>query len=116
MQSNNKRKQFDYVDTELLSKQNSKAFKSAAYAMGIAIGLFIVQPMLPEISDNSRQTEMVKLFNMSSLYLFLYAVAVSVTFFFFRGSLKPVLFVLNWFVMPTILLWVASEGYGILSK
>lgn len=116
MQSNPQRRQFDYVDTEVLSKQNRKAFKSAAYAMGIAIGLFLVQPMLPEISEKSRQEQLIHLFDLASLSLFLYAAAITATFFFFRSNLKPILFVLNWVVLPTILFWIAGEGYGVFTK
>lgn len=116
MTTSNKPKSFDYVDTEIMSKNNRKAFKSAAHSMGIAVGLFLLKPFLPEIGSPEKHEQMMHLFNMTALMLFLYSIAIAIVFFFLRSNLKPLLFILNFFVAPSIVLWVFTQGYSILAK
>lgn len=111
-----KQRNLSYVDSEVLSKEYRKAFKSAAYAMGIAIGLLILRPMIFEIGSPEQHAKFMGLFGTMAMLMFLYSAAIAVTFFFFRSNLKPVLFLLNFFVAPSILIWAFMEGNSILTQ
>ncbi len=108
-------KQMEYYDTELLGKKNRKAFKSAAYAFGIAIGFLLMSPLLPEMGNNKEQSEaLLSAFRDIAFWMIGYAVATGVAFIFFRKDVYKILTILNWVVVPTIGISAFMEISGIL--
>ncbi len=112
-----RRKEIQFVDVDLLGKkQNIKCFKSAAYAMGFGVGFLILSPLLPDIGDKEKSSAMADLYQSVSLCMIAYALTVTVGFFFFRKNIPFIMFVLNWFVVPTLCIWAVMEGYGIITQ
>lgn len=92
-----------YVDEELLvDKTGRRAFKSAAYSVGIAIGFLILSPLLPEMGPEGRDGEVVAALRGVAYWMIAYALAVTLAFFFVRKHVKIVLFMLNWLVLPAV--------------
>ena len=112
-----RRKEIQFVDVDLLGKkQNIKCFKSAAYAMGFGVGFLILSPLLPDIGDKEKSSAMADLYQSVSLCMIAYALTVTVGFFFFRKNIPFIMFVLNWFVVPTLCIWAVMEGCGIITQ
>ena len=110
---NNKMK---FVDTELLGeKQNSKAFRGAAYSMGIGLGFLILSPLLKDYG-NKQVTDMVDLIGVMALWMVAYAAIVFFAYVKSRKHLKYVLFMLNWFLIPTFGLWFLLRVMDIFSN
>lgn len=112
-----RRKEIQYVDVDLLGKkQNVKCFKSAAYAMGFGVGFLILSPFLPDVGEEKKSEAMVDLYQSVSFWMIAYAIAVTISFFFFRKNIPFIMFILNWFAIPTVALWAMIEGYGIITQ
>ena len=110
------RKESGYIDEELLrDKQGKKVFKAAAYSMGIGVGFFIVQPLLPDIGDKEKSDAMMNIFQTIALLMIGYSASLTLAFFFFRSNVKLVLFMLNWVLVPLVGLWCVTEGYKVLT-
>ena len=111
--ANNK---FKYVDTELLGdKQNSKAFRGAAYTMGIAAAFIFLSIILPTF-ENKRVADMVELIRSLAWWMTGYAAIVVFAYFRLRKNMKFILFLLNWFMVPTIGLWFILRVADIFSN
>jgi hypothetical protein len=111
--ANNK---FKYVDTELLgNKQNSKAFRGAAYTIGIATAFIILSVVLPSF-DDKRVADMIELIRSLAWWMLAYAVIVVVAYFKMRKNMRSLLFMLNWFMVPTIGLWFIMRVMDIFSN
>lgn len=105
-----------YVDEELLvDKTGRKAFKSAAYSVGIAVGFLVLSPFLPEMGPEGRSGEIVSALRGIAYWMLGYALAVTVAFFFARAHVKKVLFILNWFIVPMIAISIFLDIKDILS-
>lgn len=107
---------FKYVDTELLGeKQNSKAFRGAAYTIGIAFVFIILSLVLPTFEDK-RVAEMIELIRSLAWWMIGYAAIVVFAYIRMRKSMKVILFMLNWFMVPTIGLWFILRVMDIYSN
>ena len=105
----------EYYDTELLGKKNRRAFKSAAYAFGIAVGFLILSPILPDMGSSEAQSkDLLGEFRTLALWMIGYAVATGVAFIFFRKDVYKILTILNWVVVPTIAITAFMEISDIL--
>lgn len=95
-----------YVDEDLLvDRTGRKAFRAAAYSMGIAIGFIILSPFLPDLGDTNEQSDqIIGVFRMVAFWMIGYSITVAFSFFFMRPRIKAVLFILNWIVMPAVVL------------
>lgn len=103
--SQKQKEKLKYVDEDLLvNKIGRKAFKRAAYAIGLAVGFFLLSPFLPDVGNKEKQDAIIGAFHVLALWLILYGALITVTFFFMREKLKLVMFILNWFVIPTVAL------------
>lgn len=104
------REKLKYVDEDLLvDKTGRKAFRSAAYAIGIAVGFLILSPLLPEIGTPEENTMIVSVFRTLSMWMIFYGFAISFAFFFMRPRVRFIMAILNWVVIPTVLIWVAFQ-------
>lgn len=105
------------IDEELLvDRTGRKVFKSSAYSMGIAIGFLILSPILPAMGDTAEQSaEMLSVFRTLALSMIAYSVVVAFVFLFLRPKVKMVLMMLNWFLMPTVVIWGILEIKDILT-
>ncbi len=105
------------IDEELLvDRTGRKVFKSSAYSMGIAIGFLILSPILPAMGDTAEQSaEMLSVFRTLALWMIAYSVVVAFVFLFLRPKVKMVLMMLNWFLMPTVVIWGILEIKDILT-
>lgn len=105
-----------YVDEELLvDKTGRRAFKSAAYSVGIAVGFLILSPLLPEMGGPEKHEAIVSALRGIAFWMIGYALAVTIAFFFVRAHVKKVLFILNWIVVPMIAITVFLEIKDILA-
>jgi hypothetical protein len=105
-----------YVDEDLLvNKVGRKAFKSAAYSIGIAAGFLIMSPLLPEIGTPEQHELFMGVFRTVAMWMVIYGTAIAVGFFFMRPRVKLIMSTLNWFIMPAVLLWAVFEIKDILS-
>lgn len=84
--------------------------------MGIAIGFLILSPILPAMGDTAEQSaEMLSVFRTLALSMIAYSVVVAFVFLFLRPKVKMVLMMLNWFLMPTVVIWGILEIKDILT-
>lgn len=105
-----------YVDEDLLvNKVGRKAFKSAAYSIGIAVGFLILSPLLPEIGTPEQHELFMGVFRTVAVWMIVYGAAVAGGFFFMRPRVKLIMSTLNWFVMPGVLLWAVFRIQDILA-
>ncbi len=111
------RRNMSVVDEDLLlNRQNKKAFKAAAYAMGFGLGMIFLVPMLPLIDDAEKMTAMKDIFRALGFCLIGYSIAVTVTFFVARPNLPVVLGFLNWIIIPMLACWVVVQAHAVLSQ
>jgi hypothetical protein len=106
-----------YIDEELMiDKTGRKVFKSSAYSMGIAIGFLILSPILPTMGDTAEQSAaMLSIFRTLAVWMIAYSVVVAFSFLFLRSKIKMILMMLNWFLMPSVVLWGILEIKDILT-
>ena len=111
------RRKESYIDEELLvDKTGRKVFKSSAYSMGIAIGFLILSPILPAMGDTAEQSAaMLSVFRTLAIWMIAYSVIVAFSFLFLRSKIKMILMMLNWFLMPSVVLWGILEIKDILT-
>ncbi|HEU4839258.1 MAG TPA: hypothetical protein VFS88_07605 [Micavibrio sp.] len=112
-----KRHEESYIDEQLMAdKTGRKVFKSSAYSMGIAVGFLILSPLLPDMGETAEQSEaMVSVFRSLALWMIAYSIIVAVSFLFLRSKIKMILMMLNWFLMPGVVLWGVFEIKDILT-
>ncbi len=110
-----KAKETAYIDEELMGKKNRKAFKSAAYSFGLGIGFLVLSPLLPEMGTKEKSDALMSVFRVIAMWMIFYSAATGVAFIFFRKSVKMVLMLLNWFLVPSLAIWGFMEISGILS-
>jgi len=95
-----------YVDEDLLvNKIGRKAFKSAAYSVGIAVGFLILSPLLPEMGSAEQHEKFMDVLHTVALWMIFYGALIAGSFFFMRTHVKLIMSILNWFVMPGVVLW-----------
>ena len=105
-----------FVDTQLLGdKHNSKAFRGAAYTMGIAFAFIFLSAILPTFEDD-RVAGMVELIRSLAWWMIAYASIVVFAYFKMRKNMRAILFMLNWFMVPTIGLWFILRVTDIFSN
>lgn len=105
------------VDTELLGeKQNAKAFRGAAYAMGLAIGFLILSPLLGDFDGQKQISGMIELIRVMAMWMIGYAIIVIFAYIKMRKQMRAVLFMLNWFLIPTFGLWFILRVMDIFSN
>ncbi len=104
------------VDTELLvNKENKKYFKMAAYSMGVGLACVILLPLLSGLGGDEAKSEALStIFFYIGLALIAHAVVITFSFFFLRQSIKLVLFMLNWLILPTVGIWAVLEAIDVL--
>ncbi|PZQ46556.1 MAG: hypothetical protein DI551_04940 [Micavibrio aeruginosavorus] len=108
---------FKFVDTDLLGeKQNARAFRGAAYSIGIGAGFLILSPFLPKFEGQPQINQMVDLIFVMAIWMVAYAAVVIFTYLKSRKSMKYVLFMLNWFLIPTFGLWFILRVMDIFSN
>jgi len=105
------------VDVDLLGeKQNARAFRGAAYSIGIGAGFLILYPFLREGQESQQLKDMMELIRVMALWMLGYAAIVLFGYFKVRKHLKYVLFMLNWFLIPTFGLWFLLRIMDIFSN
>jgi len=108
-------KKMEYYDEELLGKKNRRAFKSAAYAFGIAVGFLILSPLLPDMGSSEEESEaLLSAFRTIACWMIGYAATTGVAFIFFRKNVYKILTILNWVVVPMIAITMFMEISDIL--
>jgi|GEM_PF-4630830 len=105
------------IDEELLvDRIGRKVFKSSAYSMGLAIGFLILSPILPAMGDTAEQSaDMLGVFRTLAVWMIAYSIIVAFSFLFLRSKVKMILMMLNWFLMPSVVLWGILEIKDILT-
>lgn len=111
------KKKDSYIDEELMvDRTGRKVFKSSAYSMGIAIGFLILSPILPAMGDTAEQSDaMLGVFRTLAVWMIAYSIIVAFSFIFLRSKVKMILMMLNWFLMPSVVLWGILEIKDILT-
>lgn len=103
------------IDEELMGHKGRKSFKSAAYSFGLAIGFLLLAPLVPEIGDPQKQIEIMKIFSSTALWMIGYSVVITLAFFFLRAYVNGIISILNWFFVPTVLIWALYDIYNLLT-
>ncbi len=111
-----RRRERNFVDTQLLGeKQNAKAFRSAAYTLGISFGFIVLSSILPTFEDK-HVSGIIELVRSLAYWMIFYAVIVVATYIGARKNMKHVLMMLNWIFAPTIGLWFIMRVMDIYSN
>lgn len=105
------------IDEELFAdKTGRKVFKSSAYSMGLAVGFLILSPLIPDMGETPEQSAaFVSVFRTMAVWMIAYSIAVAFSFLFLRPKIKMILMMLNWFIMPGVVLWGVLEIKDILT-
>lgn len=110
------RENLKYVDEELLvDKTGRKAFKSAAYSVGISAGFLLLSLFLPAMGPEGKGDEIISVFRSLAFWMIGYALAVTIAFLFVRRHVKIVLFMLNWFFAPAVVINALLDIKNIIS-
>jgi len=108
-------KQMEFYDSELLGKKNRRAFKSAAYAFGIAVGFLVMSPLLPDLGSGEEESKaLLSAFRDIAFWMIGYAAATGAAFIFFRNNVYKILAILNWVVVPMVAITAFMEISDIL--
>lgn len=97
-------------------KKIHKIIKRSAIAFGAGLGFFFMIPILPDIADKEKMSEMRELFSLTGLSVAGYGVFMAIAIFFFRNRILMVDALMNWFIVPSYGLWFAFEAYKILAQ
>ncbi len=103
------------IDEELMGHKGRKSFKSAAYSFGLAIGFLLLAPLMPEIGDTQKQAAITAIFYSTALWMIGYSVVITLAFFFLRAYVNGIISIMNWFFVPTIILWALYDIYNLLT-
>ncbi|PZO82704.1 MAG: hypothetical protein DI626_09810 [Micavibrio aeruginosavorus] len=116
MSKSYRERDFSVVDEDMLkNKLYRKVFRTIAYCTGIGIGLMVLLPILPESGHLAKEEGIKDLFLTIGAFLLIYAVGMLVAFMFLRDALKPILFLMNWVVIPSAAIWCVMEGHRIIT-
>lgn len=91
------------ANEDFMAKQNRKGFMSAAFYFGISIAMFVVGIIAPDIPDTDRDQTVLAVFRLTGWAMLSAAAALCVALVFARGILNPLLFALNWIILPGVL-------------
>ena len=106
----------DFVDTQMLGeKQSSRAFRGAAYTIGIALGCLVLSLIVPTFEDK-RVGDMVELIRVTAFWMLGYAAIVVFAYVKMRAQMRAVLFLLNWILVPTFGVWFILRVMDIFSN
>lgn len=107
---------FGLVDEDILqNKLYRKVFRTIAYAAGVGIGFLVLMPILPDGGHEAKEDAMKHLFLMISVFLIIYALGMTFAMVFLRDAIKPILFLMNWVVIPSAAIWCVMEGHRIIT-
>ncbi len=95
-------------------KKIFKILKRSSIFIGVGFGFLILIPFLPDIADNEKQLAIKNLFFLSAKSVVAYGVLMCLTVFFLRNKALLIDSLMNFFIVPTYVLWFAYEAYAIL--
>lgn len=108
-------KLYEFDRAMLADKNGRQAYVCAGFALGVAVGFLILLIFLPDPEGSVRAIKMISIFYSFTFSLIAYAAFLGFWSKYFRGSIKTVLWIMNWFVFPAIMLGFSMDVYGILS-
>ncbi len=92
------------ANEDLMAKQTRKTFMTAAYYLGTAVGLFFIALVVPDIEGTLRDARVIEVFNRFGWALVAASAALLIALIFARGTAKMLMFSLNWFILPAVLI------------
>jgi predicted membrane channel-forming protein YqfA (hemolysin III family) len=92
------------LEDDLMAKDSRKTFMTAAYYLGTAVGLFIVYLAFPDIEGTTQDKEVLAVFGRIGIALVAASAVLMLALYFARGLSKTLMFILNWLVLPAVLI------------
>lgn len=92
------------LENDPMAKANRKTFMTAAFYVGIAIGLFAVGLVLPDIDGTTNDSEVIDVLSRIGYALIGASALLMIALFFAKGLSKMLMFILNWLVLPAVLI------------
>lgn len=97
------------LEEDMMAKDSRKTFMTAAYYIGTAFGLFIIYLVFPDIEGTTQDKEVLTVFGRIALALMAASAVLMMTLYYARGLSKTLMFILNWLVLPAVLIEALLE-------
>ena len=86
----------------MMADKRKKGFMSAAQYFGLAIAMFIISFIAPDMPGTDQDAEVLAVLRVFGMALTFAASTLLIALLYARDFLGPVLFALNWIILPIV--------------